>query len=130
MNKSYIITLDGIRIGTTQLETADPPMGVVMGKIYFENIDSGYQLFHQYCLKSGIQPDEHDPSRKFIQTPSIPELILHKPDGLVIKGLGTYVTGFESDFEITVLGIPYPFYEEEFHQHCRDYKGRTGNKDY
>lgn len=122
MKESYIITLDGIRIGTTQLEKADPPMGVVMGKIYFENIDSGYQLFHQYCIKSGIQPDEHDSNLKFIQTPSIPNLIVRRSDDVIIKGVGTYVTGLGSDFEITVLGIPYPFYEEEFPQHCQDYK--------
>lgn len=41
MSKIYHIELEGKRIGTTRLEYADPPMGVVYGKVDFENIDSG-----------------------------------------------------------------------------------------
>jgi hypothetical protein len=35
------------------------------------------------------------------------------------------ITGMDSEgFEISVLGIPYPFYEEEFPHHVEKYQGK------
>ena len=56
MNKKYNIELNKVKIGTTDFEFADVPMGVVHGKIYFENIESPYEFFKNHCNKFNI-PD-------------------------------------------------------------------------
>ena len=38
MKKTYDIKLSGVKIGTTDFEFADKTMGVVFGKVNFENI--------------------------------------------------------------------------------------------
>lgn len=51
MKKTYDIKLSGVKIGTTDFEFADTPMGVVHGKINFENVKSPYEL-NYYRLKT------------------------------------------------------------------------------
>jgi hypothetical protein len=41
----YRVFLNNEEIGTTSLESADPPMGVVSGKIAFHSSASPYRLF-------------------------------------------------------------------------------------
>lgn len=43
--KYYDILIDNIKIGTTRLEKADVPMGVVFGEIGLGDGISGYDLF-------------------------------------------------------------------------------------
>lgn len=122
MNKKYIVQLEGKRIGITYFERADAPMGVVMGKIIFEGIDSPYQLFRNYCKKENIAINEDDPKIGAIFTQSIQELKVFTEDGIEIKGAGATISGFTDEgYEIDVFGIPYPFYNEEFPHHRKAY---------
>lgn len=121
MIKTYDILLDENKIGTTELEKADAPMGVVYGQIKFLDIISGYEFFKQYCLKNKIEFTDETEDR-LIMTMDIPNLKVIDKAGIEIKGVGTNVSGMDGDnFDITVLGIPYPFYEEEFPHHVKTY---------
>src|SRR5258705_4583219 len=121
MNKTYDIFLDENKIGTTELEKADAPMGVALGQIKFGNIHSGYEFFKQYCLKNKIDFTDY-PEDSLITTNDIPNLKVIDKAGIEIKGVGTNVSGMDSDtFDIIILGISYPFYEEEFPHHVKAY---------
>jgi hypothetical protein len=54
----YNILLDNKLIGTTKLEKADAPMGVVLGEISFIGIDDPYNFFKSYCTKNNIGFDD------------------------------------------------------------------------
>ncbi|MET4546481.1 hypothetical protein ABIE26_003808 [Pedobacter africanus] len=53
--KLYDIFLNNNKIGTTELEKGDAPMGSVFGKITFINISSGYDFFKTHCVTNGIE---------------------------------------------------------------------------
>ena len=121
MNKIYNIFLDENKIGTTELEKADAPMGVAFGQIKFAEIISGYNFFKQYCLENKIEFTDY-PEEKLIMTRVIPNLKVNDKEGTEIKGIGTDVSGMDSDtFDITIVGIAYPFYEKEFPHHVKAY---------
>ena len=121
--KRYDIFLDDKVIGTTELEKADAPMGVVFGNIKLYDISSGYEFFKSYCMTNGIEIINDYPEDKLIATSDIPTLKIITSDGVEIKGQGTSIDGMDSDvFEVTILGIPYPFYEEEFPHHVKAYE--------
>ena len=122
--KQYTIKLDNQIIGTSLLELADAPMGVVFGKIEFINIDSPYELIKSYCAKNNITVNFDDPEVRFIDTQNIPNLKVYNEQGKEINGLaGSSISGMVNDgYEITILGIPYPFFEEEFPHHVKDYQ--------
>ena len=114
--------MNGIRIGTTEFESADPPMGIVTGKIVFENIDSGYDFFKDYCEKNKIKINTDYPNDKFIDTQVIPELKVFAKNKIELKGFGAFITGFDSEcFEITFGGIDSEFYKTEFKKHYDKY---------
>lgn len=118
----YDIFLDDKLIGTTELEKADAPMGVVFGNIIFDNIISGYDFLKTYCLTNNIEITTDFPNDKLIATADIPKLKVTNPNGIEIKGQGANINGMDNDiFEITLLGIPYPFFEEEFPHHIKSY---------
>ena len=96
LSQSYLILLEGKKIGTTSLEKADVPMGVVFGKINFINIESGYSFFKEHCLKNGIIFEDY-PEAKLISTNNIPNLKIFATDGLEIKGLSNSISGMETD---------------------------------
>ncbi len=121
--KRYDIFLDDKVIGTTELEKADAPMGVVFGNIKLYEISSGYEFFKSYCMTNGIEIINDYPEDKLIATSDIPTLKIINSDGVEIKGQGTSIDGMDSDvFEVAILGIPYPFYEEEFPHHVKAYE--------
>ena len=123
MSKKYILCLDGKRIGVTHFESADAPMGVVMGVIDFEGIESPYLFFRNYCEENNIVINEDDPEYEAIFTQSIDGLRVFNEDGVEIKGVGATVSGFkEEGYYIDVFGIPYPFYREEFPHHREAYE--------
>ncbi len=123
MTKIYDILLDNKKIGTTELEKADAPMGVVFGKINLINTDSGYQFFKTYSQKNNIKIVTDYPDDKLITTSNIPNLKVINQAGTEIKGQGTNIEGMDSDiFEVTIVGVPYPFYEEEFPYQVNAYK--------
>jgi len=123
LNKTYNILLNGLLIGTTELEKADAPMGVVFGLIEFSGIESPYEFFKKYCLDKQIELAFDYPEDKLISTMSISELKITSDNGIEIKGVGNQITGMDNEeYEISIFGIPYPFYEEEFPHHVKEYE--------
>jgi hypothetical protein len=124
MKKRYHIFLENRKIGTTKFEKADAPMGVVFGKIDFIGIESGYAFFKAYCLKNNIEISDI-PEENIISTYTIEELKVFSEDKNEITGLGNSISGMDADeFEITIVGISYPFYEIEFPNHVKEYNDR------
>ena len=122
MNKEYVVELDGKRIGTTALEKHDAPMGVVLGVINLDGHASGYDLFKRHCAANGVEVDDQ-PDVRCLMTQFMPGIRVLSPEGTEIKGAGITVSGFDDNgWEISILGIPYPFYGTEFPHHVRDYE--------
>lgn len=122
MAREYIIELDGQRIGTTALEKHDAPMGVVLGTIRLEGHASGYDLFKRHCATHGVEVDDQ-PDVRCLITQFMTGVRVLSPEGAEIKGTGITVSGFDDDeWEISVLGIPYPFYGTEFPHHVKAYE--------
>jgi len=124
MNKKYSIKIKEKLIGYSDLEKADAPMGVAFGLIEFIGIESPYRFFKEYCLKNDIVINTDDPEFEFIDTQVMSDLKVFRQDGIEIKGVaGNAITGMEDEgYEISILGIPYPFYEEEFPHHVKEYE--------
>ena len=116
---NYNIVLEGKKIGTSKLEKADAPMGVAYGLIEFNGIEKPYEFFKEYCLKHNIVINTDDSEFEFIDTQVISELKVFRQDGFEIKGIaGNAIAGMKGEgYEISILGISYPFYEEEFPHH-------------
>ena len=103
VKKQYEILLDDKRIGTTELEKADAPMGVVSGEIIFNNIVSGYEFFKKHCLLNKIGTTADYPEDRFIATMNIPNLKVFSENGIEIKGQAVSVEGFDNEcFEIVI----------------------------
>ena len=118
MKKTYYIELNGVKIGTTDFEFADTPMGVVFGKVKFENINSPYELIKEHCRKYGIEINDDYPEDKFINTMVIPELKVFDNQQNELKGWGAYFIGMDSDgFEIQFGGITSDLMQSEFKHH-------------
>jgi hypothetical protein len=116
----YTIFLDNKKIGTSALEQADASMGVVLGKVNFIEVNLNYTFFSSYCKINSIKVEEFQED-KFISTQTIPELKVYNQREVEIKGIGCYIEGMDSEgFEINIIGIPYPFYEEEFPHHANE----------
>jgi hypothetical protein len=123
---TYDIFLDDIKIGTSPLDKADAPMGVVFGHITFTEKPLTFDFFSKYCKDHGIKTEE-DAEHKFISTQTIPNLKVINKKGIEIKGVGCYIEGLGSDpMDIYIIGIPYPFYEEEFPHHRKAYNDQFG----
>ncbi|WP_203296741.1 hypothetical protein [Luteirhabdus pelagi] len=122
MRKKYDIELEGQRIGQTEFEFADPPMGVIYGKLNFIDFESPYKLIKEYCLQNDIEINTDYPEDKFINTSIIPELKIFDLNKNVIKGDGAHIIGLEKNgFEIHVLGINSNLMKTEFRHHYIDY---------
>lgn len=120
--KSYNIFLDNELIGTTGLENADAPLGVVFGTITFSDEVIGYDFIKEYCEEKKIELVNDDPEDKIISTRTLPGITVVNDKGVEIKGTGNQITGMDGDqYEIYIEGIAYPFYEEEFPQHVKHY---------
>lgn len=120
-NKQYQVVLDNKKIGITELEKADASMGVVFGRLIFDEIVSGYSFFKSYCTEEYIEINDY-PEERLILTRAIPGLKVYDFSGTEIKGLACSISGMDSgEFEISIEGVPYPFYEEEFPHHVRAY---------
>jgi hypothetical protein len=52
-----------------------------------------------------------------------------KENGETIEGGGgKFVEGMQKDNSINILGIPYPYYAEEFPNHVKTYEEKFGKK--
>lgn len=119
----YTIFLDEKIIGETELEKADVPMGVVFGEIHFSSIPLGYDFFKKYCLENNIELAYDYPEDKLISTKTIHNLIVRNTKRIEIVCLGNQISGMDDDvFEITLEGVAYPFFEEEFPHHVKAYE--------
>ena len=118
----YSIHLGDQKLGTTKLEKADAPMGVVFGVIEFTDQNIGYDFIKEYCISMNYELADDYPEDKLISTMSIDSLSVKNEKGIEIKGIGNQISGMDSDvFEVSLLGVPYPFYEEEFPHHFKSY---------
>ena len=119
-NKFYDILLDNGKIGTTELEKADAPMGTVYGKINFKDMTVCYDFLKTYCMSNGIGLVFDYPDEKLISTKTIGNLVVRNELGIEICGTGNQICGMDGDeYEITLEGIPYPFFEDEFPHHVK-----------
>ncbi|UPT69334.1 MAG: hypothetical protein M0D53_08850 [Flavobacterium sp. JAD_PAG50586_2] len=126
---NYTIFLDEKKIGVSKLEKADAPMGIVFGKISFVEESLNYEFFINYCRTNSIEVDYDSPEDKLIISQIIPKLKVFNEKEMEIKGLGSYISGVDSEgFEISIIGIPYPFYEEEFPNHVKEYNEKFGQQ--
>jgi hypothetical protein len=122
MKEIYTLQADGKLIGHTEFEYADPPMGVVYGKIIFDRIDSPYKFFKELCIKYNIEITTDYPRDNLISTRIIPQLIVYLPNGGELKGWGASVTGMDSDsFEVQFEGISSEIMKAEFACHYYGY---------
>ena len=125
LKKTYDIQLNEVKIGTTAFEFADTPMGVIHGKINFENVELPYELFKNHCQKHKVIINQDDKEYKFIDTQVIPELKVYLENGTELTGWGGAISGMEKedDFEIQFGGIDYKIMQTEFAHHYYDYYG-------
>ncbi|WP_053990081.1 hypothetical protein [Mangrovimonas sp. TPBH4] len=122
MEKEYSIYLGSNKIGTTRLEKADAPMGVVFGELRFDEKEWNYDFIKSYCNDNDIELADDYPEDKLIATRTIDSLVIRNEQGIEIKGVGNQISGMDSEgFEISIEGIAYPFYEEEFPHHVKAY---------
>lgn len=75
-SKKHNKFLDERKIGTTFLEGADVPMGVVFGRIFFIDIFSGYNYIRNYCLDNKIELIANTQAEKLIETQSLAKLLI------------------------------------------------------
>ena len=95
----FEILYDNVVIGTTSFELGDPPMGVAFGK---------------FTPTSTYRRDDIADNNK----------LAARVAGTMIpsEGLGIEDAADESgEIEVTILGIPYPLYEELFPDHVEAY---------
>nr|WP_157698954.1 hypothetical protein [Bernardetia litoralis] len=124
MKKTYRIELNEVKIGTTDFEFADTPMGVIHGKINFENVKSPYELIKNHCEKYNVIININDKKLKFINTQVIPELKVYLKNGTELNGWGGAISGMEKDdFEIQFGGITSEIMQTEFKHHYEQYYG-------
>ena len=120
MEKEYSIYVGSNKIGTTRLEKADAPMGVVFGDLRFDKKEWNYDFIKAYCQNNSIELADDYPEDKLISTRTIDSLVVRNKQGVEIKGVGNQISGMDSEgFEIAIEGIAYPFYEEEFPHHVK-----------
>jgi hypothetical protein len=118
----FKVLLNDKIIGSTALEKADVPMGVLFGQLQLANIDNAYDFFKSFCLQEhiGFTEDKQD---KFITTRHISNLKVVDTDNTEIKGSAISVAGQgKSDFEITIEGIPHNIFGFKFKHHVDHYK--------
>ena len=121
-DNQFKVLLDDKSIGTTLLEKADVPMGVVFGQLILENIDNAYTFFKSYCLQNqiGFTDDKQDQS---LTTRRIPNLKVYDSDNNEITGSAVSVSGQGiKDFEIAIEGVPHNIFGFTFKHHVDNYK--------
>ena len=97
-------------------------MGVAFGEIQFSSEEVDYAYLLSYCKKKNILITEY-PEDNFFQThDSMKSLKILNEEGIEIKGVVNQLSVIKDEtYEISLQGIPYPFYEEEFPHHVKSY---------
>ena len=128
-NKEYKVYLNGKELGTSKLEKGDAPMGVAFGKLDFEDKNYGYSQIRNYCIENKIELAMDYPKDKMISTMTIKKLKVINENGVEIKGVGNQITGMDNEeYEISIFGISYPFYETEFPNLVKEYENKFKEK--
>ena len=111
----YKVYLNGYKIGKTKFEKGDFSMGVVFGKLIFDQDAYGYIQLKKYCNKNKIELAFDYPKENLISTKTIGSLCVFNNEGTEIICKGNQITGMDSEgFEILLFGIAYSFYQKEF----------------
>jgi len=84
---TYVIRLNDYIIATTDLERADAPMGVVMGKIKFANPGMGFDYLLSLTKKHSFRVNDLDEKHKYINFEVDDTVAVHRADGLQLKGI-------------------------------------------
>jgi len=125
MSKKYYLEIAKERLGYTEFEYADTPMGVVHGKIVFDQIKFPYEFFKNYCVAHNVQINTDDPHEHFIDTVVIPQLKVFLENGEELLGWCAAITVMEpDDFEIQFGGVSTELMQTEFEHHYREYYGK------
>lgn len=125
MSKTYTILLEGKKIGTSQLEYGDPPMGVVFGKIELTDATINYTWLRKYCKDKHITIGYDFPEDLMITTLAIPALQVFTDTGIEIKAGALSLEGTDAEgYNINIVGVNSPSYEEEFPHHLQAYNDR------
>lgn len=120
----YVLELNGVKIGHTKFEFADAPMGVVFGKIVFDEIDSPYELLKKHCSNFNVDLAVDLYKDRLISSYIIPQLKVFLPNGNQLAGWGGAITGMDSDaFQIEFSGVSYEIMRTEFKGHFHKYYG-------
>ena len=97
-------------------------MGLAYGKLQFNDSKFNYNYIKNYCIDNQIQLVSDDPEHNLLSTRTIKKLRVLKESNIEVRGLGNQISGMDSDgYEISIEGIAYPFYEEEFPHHVKEY---------
>lgn len=121
MEKNFNIFLEQKKIGTTEFEKADVPMGVVFGEMKLIDVKDAYAFFEDYCAKNHIGVTKF-PKEKIISTRHVPNLQIFDVDKTEIKGIATSVSGQGyDDFEISIEGLPHSLFISKFGHHIEKY---------
>src|SRR5262249_44968999 len=114
------------RVGTSELETGDPPMGVAFGRFHpaaaYETIRSTV-LLAQGDLAS-VAPQTPEQSRA--QEELISMLRVRAPDGTLLAPCShVYIHDFSStlgaaEIEVAICGLDATVYERYFHRHLSE----------
>jgi len=125
MDNLYDIFLGGVKIGTTAFEYADPPMGVVFGKIIFFDTPSPGIFLKEYSIQNNLDFKEN-PKERLISTFHIPDLKIISSGGVKFKAVSNSIEGMDNeDYYISLLGVTYPSYGEEFPHHVNNYHSNS-----
>lgn len=117
----YRIELDNKLIGTTALENADAPQGVVFGKIMFTEITKPYEYFLSYFKKNNVQIVAHYPEDKLISGDFISTVKVFSENNHEILGISTCIEGMKNEFYIYIIGIDSELLKQEFKHHYNAY---------
>ena len=126
MNREYKIHLGEQLIGTTMLEKADAPMGVVFGDINCNTEEFNYEFWIRYCQRNSIELAMNEPEQKMLSTRSIAELkVTNSESGNILQPLSNQITVMDGDsYEITLEGINSAQMISEFSHHLDEYNKR------
>jgi len=127
----YKVLFNNREIGVSNLEYGDPPMGIAFGKLIFHDKSFGYKQMKDLCKVYEIEIVNDYSDIKLISTNTIMQLKVINENGKEIKGIGNQITVMNNgENEISIIGIPFQFYEIEFKNHVEEYEKRFNDKQY
>lgn len=135
-SKVYKVKLDGKVIGATRFESGDPTRGCVAGALLEYDKTLNYKFFVKLINSGVFVHVDHEHTGKFINANARDRFTVHLEDGSQVIGINGihFISYDDKHFIVTLLGINFPFYAEEFPAHCKTYidelKTNSDNKKY